>query len=147
MKKLTLLLILSYSFVGSTYANSYYWVTDQLDIPIRSEKDFGNNIIRLIQSGSKLKLVESTDDGWSRINFEQTKGWIRSLYLTSEVPSRIQLNLRNFEIEGLKKEIEKLKKQVEFLEIRKKALSKEEFFKIRDKASSEKPSVKFKINL
>jgi len=123
MKKLTLLLLLSFSFVGSTYANSYYWITDQLDIPIRSDKNFGQNIIRLLPSGTKLSLLQSTEDGWAQVQFDDTIGWIKSFYITSEEPARNQLKL-------LKREINALKLKVEFLEIRKKALTNKNNAKI-----------------
>ena len=125
MKKLTLLLLLllSFSFVGATYANSSYWITDQLDIPIRSDKNFGQNIIRLLPSGTELSLLKSTEDGWVQVQFNDTIGWIKSFYITSEEPARNQLKL-------LKREINELKLKVEFLEIRKKALTNKNNAKI-----------------
>ena len=41
-------------------AESYVYITDQLDLPIRSDKSFGNNIIRLLPSGTELSLLQST---------------------------------------------------------------------------------------
>ena len=104
-------------------AESFVYITDQLDIPIRADQNFGQNIIRLLPSGTELSLLQSTEDGWAQVQFDDTIGWIKSFYITSEEPARNQLKL-------LKREINALKLKVEFLEIRKKALTNKNNAKI-----------------
>ena len=72
-------------------AESYVYITDQLDLPIRSDKSFGNNIIRLLPSGTELSLLQSTEDGWAQIKFDDTIGWIKSFYLSPDPSSREKL--------------------------------------------------------
>jgi len=72
-------------------AESYVYITDQLDLPIRSDKSFGNNIIRLLPSGTELSLLQSTEDGWAQIQFDDTIGWIKSFYLSSDPAAREKL--------------------------------------------------------
>ncbi|MDB4847192.1 TIGR04211 family SH3 domain-containing protein [Candidatus Pseudothioglobus singularis] len=72
-------------------AESYVYITDQLDLPIRSDKSFGNNIIRLLPSGTELSLLQSTEDGWAQIQFDDTIGWIKSFYLSPEPSAREKL--------------------------------------------------------
>ena len=72
-------------------AESYVYITDQLDLPIRSDKSFGNNIIRLLPSGTELSLLQSTEDGWAQIQFDDTIGWIKSFYLSPDPPAREKL--------------------------------------------------------
>ena len=72
-------------------AESYVYITDQLDLPIRSDKSFGNNIIRLLPSGTELSLLQSTEDGWAQIQFDDTIGWIKSFYLSSDPSAREKL--------------------------------------------------------
>ena len=72
-------------------AESFVYITDQLDLPIRSDKEFGNNIIRLLPSGTELSLLQSTEDGWAQIQFDDTIGWIKSFYLSPDPSAREKL--------------------------------------------------------
>ena len=72
-------------------AESYVYITDQLDLHIRSDKSFGNNIIRLLPSGTELSLLQSTEDGWAQIQFDDTIGWIKSFYLSPDPAAREKL--------------------------------------------------------
>jgi SH3 domain protein len=72
-------------------AESFVYITDQIDIPIRSDQNFGNNIIRVLPSGTELSLLQSTEDGWAQIQFDDTIGWIKSFYLSKDPPAREEL--------------------------------------------------------
>ena len=72
-------------------AESFVYITDQLDLPIRSDKSFDNNIIRLLPSGTELSLLQSTEDGWAQIQFDDTIGWIKSFYLSPDPSAREKL--------------------------------------------------------
>lgn len=74
-------------------AQSYVYVTDTVDIPIRSENKIQSNpsnLLRMLPSGTKLQLL-STDSGWTQVKFEKTIGWMISRYLTSAPPAKAQL--------------------------------------------------------
>ncbi|MDC9714373.1 MAG: TIGR04211 family SH3 domain-containing protein [Gammaproteobacteria bacterium] len=84
------ILLLSYSMVN---AESFVYVTDMVPIPMRSENKIQNspsNLIKMLDSGTKLEIL-ATEDGWTKVKFEQTIGWIISRYLTSNEPARVQL--------------------------------------------------------
>jgi len=132
--KTLFLLFLIVTFRAS--AESFVYITDQLDIPIRADQNFGENIIRLLPSGTKLSLLQSTEDGWAQVQFDDTIGWIKSFYISNEPPAREELkkltrtynankllivNLISEKAE-LELEVKAFKTQIEFLEIRKKAL-------------------------
>mgnify|MGYP000111084990 FL=1 len=72
-------------------AESSVFITEQLDIPIRADKNFGENIIRLLPSGTELSLLQSTEDGWAQIQFDETIGWIKSFYISIDPPAREEL--------------------------------------------------------
>jgi SH3 domain protein len=62
-------------------------------IPMRSENKIQNNpsnIIKRLDSGAKLEIL-STENGWTKVKFDDTIGWMISRYLTSNIPARIQL--------------------------------------------------------
>ncbi len=72
-------------------AQSFVYITDQVDIPMRSEKTFSDNIVRSLSSGSKLEILQATEDGWTQVKFENSTGWIISRYLSNNPPARAQL--------------------------------------------------------
>ena len=74
-------------------AASYVYITDIVDIPIRSSNAIQNspsNLLRMLPSGTKLKIL-ATKEGWTKVKFEQTTGWIISRYLTNNPSARDQL--------------------------------------------------------
>jgi SH3 domain protein len=85
----TLLILILLTFKVS--AESLVYITDQLDIPIRADQNFGENIIRLLPSGTELSLLQSTEDGWAQVQFDDTVGWIKSFYISNEPPAREKL--------------------------------------------------------
>ena len=100
-------------------AESYVYITDQLDLPIRSDKSFNNNIIRLLPSGTELSLLQSTEDGWAQIQFDDTIGWIKSFYLSPDPSAREKLkkltrtdNANKLLISKLSAEKEELESQI-----------------------------------
>ena len=122
---MTKLKILSIALIIITFkvsAESFVYITDELDLPIRSDKNFGNNIIRLLPSGTELSLLQSTEDGWAQIKFDDTIGWIKSFYLSPDPSSREKLkkltrsyNANKLLISKLSEEKESLEKQLQFL--------------------------------
>ncbi len=88
LKFLTIVLLLTSTFAN---AESYVYITDQVDIPMRSDKKFGDNIVRSLSSGSKLSILQATEDGWTQVKFEDSTGWIISRYLSNNPPARTQL--------------------------------------------------------
>jgi SH3 domain protein len=72
-------------------AQSYVYVTDMVDIPMRSGNTTKEkNIVRYLPSGTKLEIL-STESGWTKVKFEKTTGWLISRYLTSNQPAQAQL--------------------------------------------------------
>lgn len=114
--------ILTFALILLTFkvsAESFVYITDQLDLPIRSDKNFGNNIIRLLPSGTELSLLQSTEDGWAQIQFDDTIGWIKSFYLSPDPSAREKLkkltrtnNENKLLITKLSSEKEELEKQL-----------------------------------
>ncbi len=99
-------------------ADAIVYITDQVDIPIRSDKAFGDNIIRSLPSGTELSILQITDDNaWAQIKYEDTIGWIIASYLSKDPPAREELKKlkRTYnankvlisKLQGEKKELEK----------------------------------------
>ena len=122
MTKLKILSIALLIITLKVSAESFVYITDELDLPIRSDKNFGNNIIRLLPSGTELSLLQSTEDGWAQIKFDDTIGWIKSFYLSPDPSSREKLkkltrsyNANKLLISKMSEERESLEKQLQSL--------------------------------
>jgi len=101
-------------------ADAIVYITDQVDIPNRSDKAFGDNIIRSLPSGTELSILQITDDNaWAQIKYEDTVGWIISSYLSKDPPAREELkklkrtyNTTKLLISKFQSEKEELEKQL-----------------------------------
>jgi SH3 domain protein len=110
----TILIFILLTFKVS--AESFVYITDQLDIPIRADKVFGQNIIRLLPSGTELSLLQSTEDGWAQVQFDDTIGWIKSFYISNEPPAREELKKLTRSYNANKLLLSKLASEKEVLE-------------------------------
>lgn len=93
MKPKHLLLLPFLLLCSLANAKSYVYVTDTVPIPMRSENKIQNdpsNLIKMLDSGTKLQIL-ATENGWTKVKFENTIGWMISRYLTSNLPARIEL--------------------------------------------------------
>ena len=95
MKLLNNLVLILIVLASSARAESFVYITDQVDIPIRSEKSLGNTIIRLLPSGTKLSVLQITKDGWTEVKYQDTIGWISSRYLSNNISAREELKKAN----------------------------------------------------
>ena len=111
----TLLILILLTFKVS--AESFVYITDQLDIPIRSEKSFDNeNIIRFLSSGTEASILQSTEDGWAQIQVDDTIGWISSRYISIDPPAREELKKLTRTYNANKLLLSKLASEKEVLE-------------------------------
>jgi SH3 domain protein len=91
-----LLLILLMAASNGAYAeisneNSYY-ITDHVQIPMRSDKTFDNNIIEKLSSGSQLEVLDISKDGrWTQVQHKDLKGWVISKYIIDRPSARSKL--------------------------------------------------------
>ena len=98
-------------------ADSFVYITDQVEIPIRSESTTqGNNLIRTLPSGTKLSILQATEDGWTQVQYEDTTGWIISRYLSNKPPARQELEKLSLENSANKLMVSKLQNEKERLE-------------------------------
>ena len=95
MKLLNNLALVLIFLASSANAETFVYITDQVDIPIRSEKSLGDTIIRLLPSGTKLLVLQITEDGWTEVKYQNTIGWISSRYLSNTMSSRDELKQAN----------------------------------------------------
>ena len=83
------------------------WVSDQFEITLRSGPSTSNAIQLMVDSGTRLEVLErDADSGYTRVQTQGgTEGWVLTRYLMSEPSAREQLQrlssqLTNAQSEG-----------------------------------------------
>ncbi len=91
MRHLVFIGVLLILFSTAVQAETMY-VSDLVEITLRTGQGIDHKIIAMIKSGQKVEVLEPTDQ-WTRIRLPSGKeGWVVSRFLTSKLPSRIELN-------------------------------------------------------
>lgn len=97
---------------GSQSGKNTVYVTDDLAITLRSGKTNEHRIIRSLDSGAKLRLLES-DKTHARVKTEDgTEGWVLKRYLVEEPVARILLPPTQEKLAKLETEHAELKQQL-----------------------------------
>ena len=140
--KNTLLLILTFS-CASLYAGETRYVTDQLEITMRSGQSTKYQIVRMLPSGTAVEVLETGENGdYTRIRTDQgNDGWVLSRYLDQQPSARQRLeqaNKRLNEVEGENKRLSR--------ELSQERNDKRELGKQQDTLSSEHEQLQQELN-
>ena len=79
--------------MGFVQAESFRYVSDQMEITLRSGKSSKNEILRLLPSGTALTVLENDKQtGYSRVRTSGGKeGWVLNRYLMNTPSARVRL--------------------------------------------------------
>ncbi len=95
--------------VGTAQAETKY-IRGSIKITMRTGPGTDHKILRMLQTGQKITVVEEGEE-WSKVKLsDELEGWVLTRFLTSQIPAKIQ-------VERLKIQNEKLKKQTESLQV------------------------------
>jgi len=79
---------------GDALVGAMRYVDDVLTITVRTGRGTDFQIIRTIESGLPLVLLENGSDGYSRVRLpDGAEGWVLTRYLTERPPARERLPL------------------------------------------------------
>ncbi len=96
------------------------YVTDHLIITLRSGQGKQYQVLKTLPSGTPLEILETTEDGYSRVRTpDGIEGWVLSRYLSEEPIARDRLAKAQKQLERLQADNRKLRSQV--TELRRKA--------------------------
>ncbi|AGM41733.1 SH3 type 3 domain-containing protein [Spiribacter salinus M19-40] len=84
-------------------AQTTAYVTDELEITLRSGQGNDYRIVRLLRSGSELEVLERSET-WTRVRAFGDEGWVRNVYLQSEPGAAEQLAAATEEAAALRQE-------------------------------------------
>jgi SH3 domain protein len=111
-----LLLICLLLSVTTTSAKNIYYVSDKLTIPMRSGTTNGHKILKFLNSGDALEVVETTDDEKHAlvvlIDDESKTGWVETKLLMKMKSARDQLEIAKKKNQSIKEKQSGIKKQL-----------------------------------
>lgn len=112
MKKCSVFFVLLISFTAA-YAKTVY-VTDNLDLPLRSEESNKGKIISLLSTGTPLTLLsENSKSGFSRVQLQSgMQGFISTRNTMPAPPNRTQLESSTKNITALQTENASVKEEL-----------------------------------
>ena len=121
MKPLILLFILTTASIA--FAETQY-VSDKLRITLRTGEGTQFQIIRALESGAKVDVIEQTEAGYTHVRTEDgTEGWVRTQYLIAEPIAQAKLDKAEVQLEKYKTQLEALKAEQLILRKDRKELS------------------------
>lgn len=79
-------------FVAQSAVAQTRYISDELDINVRTGKTSKHRIVSVLSSGTKVTIIEQDDSGWSQVRMPNGKeGWVLTRYLSSQPVARDQL--------------------------------------------------------
>ena len=104
------LLALASGYAGAQEVTRY--ITDNLKLESRSGPGVKNRIVRMLPSGTPLKVLEQSN-GWSRIKISgEADAWILSRYLMDQPSARNQVTEAKALAEGVEARIAKFRDEL-----------------------------------
>jgi len=99
-----------FSIGGLANARTAY-VTDSVDIPLRSGESERTKIVKMLANGTPLTVLgENTENGYTYVQASNgAEGFILTRYMTSEPSARSQLEAANKKLEAVLEENKQLK--------------------------------------
>lgn len=128
--KIRLAGLLALSVISASASARTAYVTDNVEIPLRSGESERSKIVKMLPNGMPLTLLgDNTENGYTYVQTATgTEGFILTRYLSSEPSARNQLESVNKKLESLIEENKALKAS---------QANHQEIGKERDKLSSE----------
>ena len=142
MKRLLGLAVIATAFVGPAAFAQSAWVTDQFEITLRSGPSTSNAIQLMVDSGTRLEVIErDADSGYTNVRTQGgTEGWVLTRYLMSEPSAREQLQRLTSQLTNANSRGSSLDSQLNAIKIasleRDKAAVEEELAEIRRTAAN-----------
>ena len=112
LKRITCIVSLLLLFISTPgFAETTLYVSDDLTIPMRSGTTNRHKILKFLDSGTAVKLLEKTDDeSYARIQLDDGKeGWVKMEHLMNTPSARDRLVTTNQKLESRMDEIRSLK--------------------------------------
>ncbi len=92
------------------------YITEKLEIPVRSGESRDHRIIRYLQAGAQIEILKTYESGYSKIKDERGReGFVLGRYLVDQAPSFVIADLLEAQVTEQKKTIRRLRQDVNAL--------------------------------
>jgi len=121
VKKIIISLLFALSLLTPyiSSAGTTRYVSDELEITMRTGQGVKFGIRKMLESGSKLEVLETDPAGYSKVRTEQgVEGWVLTRYLTNTASARNRLAASEKETLNLQIEVAKYKEELAALSAR-----------------------------
>jgi len=109
MKIYFLILILSLFSSSIVCAQEFAYVTDSLLLRVYAKPSADSEVLQTLESGDSVEVF-AAQDGFSQVTtYDNTKGWVKSVFLVEEPPAKLLYYTVGKKNEELEAEIETLK--------------------------------------
>jgi len=99
-----------------SYAQTTRYVSDELEITMRTGQGVKFGIRRMLSSGTKLDVVETDPTGYSKVRTNKgVEGWVLTRLLSNEPSSRNRLAASEKKVANLELELAKYKEEIQAL--------------------------------
>lgn len=118
MKKFIVRSLLLISFIApfASFAETARYVSDELEITMRTGQGVKFGIVKMLQSGTKLDLLETDPAGYSKVRTDSgVEGWVLTRYLSNSASARNQLVASQQKLANLELELAKTKEEIQAL--------------------------------
>ncbi|MGH8560311.1 MAG: TIGR04211 family SH3 domain-containing protein [Methylococcales bacterium] len=122
------------------------YVTDQLEVPLRSGQGEQFKILSNLETGAPLILLNNDKgDGWTYVKTADKKtGWVPTRFLAESPIARVQLDTATKNLEALRQENQQVKGELSGLETKHQetATENEELIKEKNRLAQEVTSIR-----
>lgn len=97
----------------SAYAQTTRYVTDELEITMRTGKGVKFGIRKMLQSGMKLDVIETDPSGYSKVRTSKgVQGWVLTRYLSNMPSARNRIATAEQKVANLELELAKAQEEI-----------------------------------
>lgn len=94
-------------WAGPALAQKTYYVSDRMQITVRTGPSTENRVIEMISSGDEVTLLEETPEGWARVQTRSGKdGWVLRRFLIDDKPAVLKLKDQSPQDRGMTQRLE-----------------------------------------
>lgn len=99
-------------------AGGLRYITDSYEVPLRSGASHKHRIKRMVKSGSEVKLLEVNPEGWAKVSFAGTEGWMPAMLLENQPIARDRLEAQVAKTTAVEAKLNDLKQELSTLQMR-----------------------------
>jgi len=99
-------------------AGSTRYITDSIEVPMRSGSSTKYRIKRMIPSGKAVKLLEVDQSGWAKIQYSGSIGWMPSSMLENQPIAKERLAVQIKKTTAIEAKFNDLKQELDTLQTR-----------------------------